>query len=905
MWRTVRIFISSTFRDMQSERDHLVRFVFPRVREELARRQIHFVDVDLRWGVTRDQDAFDLCMDEINRCHPRFLCLLGGRFGWTAPPKTVSGSVLESGDLTEADKAALLALYEADPHDGTWRLRPVSASMPADRALEALRRAGVREAERSITAAEIHYGALDRPRDPGFRYFYFRDVRATESVPAPHDTLYREPAGSFNARALRRLKDDIRGASARTLVAPGETVDAPLSVREYSAEWDSRTAQFMGLRAFGEAVLADILASVDAEFGAPSSSPADELSEERGAMEAFVESRLERYVVGSRRRVLDRLHQHVNSPGDSSVLLLLGESGTGKSALQARFAAELQASQEADREIVISHFLGASPRSTTARQLLWRLCRELSWHTGHTESISDVFEDLRNTFPALLTAVARLRRVVLIIDGIDRLDPAYDAHAFAWFPNRLPANVRAVVSGIPGPVADALSGRVGIPVRLDLPPLTTDDAGAIVDGFLGRYRKSLDASQRDALLAKREALKPLYLLTALEELRTLGVYEEITERIRELPDETLPLFSWILERLERDTIFRDAAGHPVGHDLVPRYCAFLALSRFGMSHGELTQLVSPGDAAGNLAALYHLLRPYLIAREDLVDFSHAQLREAVRRRYLRSEPGPDRPHGEASHMHTSLAELFAGRWPQGDRHALGEMVYHVIESADVEALAALAESSFLETKARVFSDVEALADAKQITETLARTGDGHWEALVAGAHRYCDLAERARASGGDRRPDSERQHRQGHAGHRKRDGRLAPRRVDDRRVGVPRGSRPGGPGRTSSRQRRHPRLRRAARLRLWVNPHPSLQPFLQRALAGDPSQGRVCRGRGPGGVTRVGGYLAAHPGRSRPEVCPAVVRPGGARSEFRRVDGRHAGAVAVWLLPRPDDDLKQ
>ena len=47
-WRTVRVFISSTFRDMQAERDHLVRFVFPRLREELLTRRIHFVDVDLR-----------------------------------------------------------------------------------------------------------------------------------------------------------------------------------------------------------------------------------------------------------------------------------------------------------------------------------------------------------------------------------------------------------------------------------------------------------------------------------------------------------------------------------------------------------------------------------------------------------------------------------------------------------------------------------------------------------------------------------------------------------------------------------------------------------------------------------------------------------------------------------------
>jgi hypothetical protein len=53
-WRTVRVFISSTFRDMQAERDQLVRFVFLRLREELLRRRIHLADVDLRWGVTAE-----------------------------------------------------------------------------------------------------------------------------------------------------------------------------------------------------------------------------------------------------------------------------------------------------------------------------------------------------------------------------------------------------------------------------------------------------------------------------------------------------------------------------------------------------------------------------------------------------------------------------------------------------------------------------------------------------------------------------------------------------------------------------------------------------------------------------------------------------------------------------------
>lgn len=40
-WKTVRVFISSTFRDMHSERDYLVKVVFPALRERLEPHRIH------------------------------------------------------------------------------------------------------------------------------------------------------------------------------------------------------------------------------------------------------------------------------------------------------------------------------------------------------------------------------------------------------------------------------------------------------------------------------------------------------------------------------------------------------------------------------------------------------------------------------------------------------------------------------------------------------------------------------------------------------------------------------------------------------------------------------------------------------------------------------------------------
>src|SRR5438132_3751937 len=93
-WQTVRVFISSTFRDMHSERDWLVKRVFPALREKLEPHRVHLVDIDLRWGVTREQadnnQALEVCLKQVYECRPFFLGMLGALYGSIAtqiPPR--------------------------------------------------------------------------------------------------------------------------------------------------------------------------------------------------------------------------------------------------------------------------------------------------------------------------------------------------------------------------------------------------------------------------------------------------------------------------------------------------------------------------------------------------------------------------------------------------------------------------------------------------------------------------------------------------------------------------------------------------------------------------------------------------------------------------------------------------
>ena len=53
----LRVFISSTFRDLQEEREHLIKKIFPEIRSLCRERGITFTEVDLRWGLTEEERA--------------------------------------------------------------------------------------------------------------------------------------------------------------------------------------------------------------------------------------------------------------------------------------------------------------------------------------------------------------------------------------------------------------------------------------------------------------------------------------------------------------------------------------------------------------------------------------------------------------------------------------------------------------------------------------------------------------------------------------------------------------------------------------------------------------------------------------------------------------------------------
>ena len=363
----------------------------------------------------------------------------------------------------------------------------------------------------------MHYGVLDRLGQHGHAFFYFRDPATTAAMVEEQAGEFREPPGSANEQKLAELKAAIGKNDLKPFV--------------YPAEWDQPHRRLVGLTIFGQRVHADLLASIDADFGTESAAKLDEFAEENAAMEAFVEERTERFVLGSREPVLNELLSHAGATGGNGYLCLVGEPGSGKSALLAHFSQHLILTPQPST-LVIRHFVGASPGSTDMRRTLRRLCHELVTGTGLTAEIPEDPEKLRVAFAEILRQASAQKRVVILLDAINQFDSAAQLGGWSWLPEELPATARVILSTISevsgqsltvsgqqtvlspqssvlGPL-DALRHRRIPPKQIELQPLTKEDAEAIIREFLHRYRKSMTDDQRAALLAKADAATPLY-----------------------------------------------------------------------------------------------------------------------------------------------------------------------------------------------------------------------------------------------------------------------------------------------------------------------------------------------------------------------------------------------------------
>jgi nephrocystin-3 len=575
--RVIRVFISSTFRDMHAERDRLAKFIFPQLRRLCESRSVTWGEVDLRWGVT-DEEASEgkilpICLEEINRCRPYFIGLLGERYGWV--PESISE------DLLEKEK---------------WL------------------REGF-EGCRSVTELEILHGVLRNPAMAVHAYFYLRDPAFVSLIPEKDrkDFLSENDEAS---EKLNRLKQLIRTSG--------------FPVRE----------NYPNPKALGELVLADLTRIINQCW--PEGSQPDSLTCEVLDHAAYAHSRRQVYI--ERPEYFARLDAHA-AGNCGQPLVILGESGSGKSALLANWTARYRRAHL--DAFVIEHYISATPASADWIAILRRIMGEFKRRLDLRGDIPEHPDALRNAFPNWLHMAAAERRIILALDALNQLEDRDSAPDLPWLPPVMPENVCLIVSTLPGRALDEITRRRWPVFEIEL--LTVEERRQLLNQFLRDYGRTLSPARVDRIVNAQQSANPLYLRVLLNELRLFGRYERLEERISHYLQAASPyeLYEKVIIRWEKD--------YEGNTDLVGDTLSLLWAARRGLSESELLDALGHNGQPlprATWAPLFLAMADSLVSRSGLLTFAHDFLRAAARDAYLPSESHQRRAHSK-------LADYFA------------------------------------------------------------------------------------------------------------------------------------------------------------------------------------------------------------------------------------------------------
>jgi hypothetical protein len=676
--RLVRVFISSTFRDFIQERNELVKKVFPELRRRCKERFVELLEVDLRWGITEEQSrsgkTLRVCLEEIDRCRPSapvfFVGLLGERYGWVPPPSYFKQDVLE------------------DPKLG-WVKEHIDG--------------------KSVTELEVLHGVLrnESMREKAFFYFrkdgyqksHWNEIQKYHAAIRPPVEVCRE---DFTNEGSERGKDVDNGKQRRL----------KQSVRDASLKWEPRDYEVPAQMA--SMVLEDLWSAIDQAF--PARSVPSDTERRRLEHEAFGQSRVAGYIP---RPTLFAKLDHWLTASSSTVCVVTGESGSGKSALLAAWLAQL--GKNALKHCFI-HYIGGTPESSTARSIVFRLLHEIREWGAVTDPVPDDFSEAVAVLPEWLRRAGEGKggSVLLVLDALNQLENEEEL-GLGWLPKELPPGVRLLVSTLPGTAEDELRQRKWMTAPIEVPALEPAERRSIIEHFLREAGKNPDAIPVDKLANAPQSANALYLRVVLNELKlraSFGKVEVLLDDLLKAKDPS-ELFVRVLKNLEE--LDRERP------DLVRESLGYLGLARRGLTEGELLELLSdaPNPSSSPLprhywSPLYLALADSLVSRNGQLGFFHDYLKKAVESEYLDEDRERKKIHGRLGEV--ALAWDTDKFGPTLRDYALEYGVGHLLEAGEIEAAVALClDDGFFEaSRSRLGSAGPFMQTLQAATEQVAR-----------------------------------------------------------------------------------------------------------------------------------------------------------------------------------------
>lgn len=564
--RTIRVFISSTFQDMQDERSELIRKTFPRLRELAARRDVTLTEVDLRWGITKEESesgkVMEICLREVQNSIPFFIGIIGNRYGWIPGAKDISDIVKE-------------------------RFPDVP---------------GYVKRQLSATEIEMQFGVLDSQENMN-AYFFIKEEE-TADIDDPQKLAALKKAVRENKKYPVSTYQNPEDLADQVLVAFTKLLDDLFPVGELSALEKERLGQ--------RAVLNNLT-------------------------RVYIKNEANFAVIDEWMKDWEK-HQ----------LVITGESGMGKSALVANWVKEKLDLGDALPYRIIYHFVGRSDSVGNEEHIINTLCEEIRDRYGfdddeglapYDNATGEEVPDYIANLPLcnLFDRVSSEGRppLLIVLDGIDHLVDNYRSKLLGQLPAVLHWNVKMLFTtqedddiffSVLEDEGVLFDEEQSTPV-LALQPLTKEERIQLVEKYLNdTYSKHLQAPQIKKIVDDPQNENTLVLKILLDELANFGVFDKLDDKIEEYlrPDSFYDFYQVLLKNYETD----------FGESLVRRFLSLIAVSKDGLSEGEILKITGLEEKPLLWSQFYCSFRNHLIVKNGLISFSHEAIREAVVGRYL-------------------------------------------------------------------------------------------------------------------------------------------------------------------------------------------------------------------------------------------------------------------------------
>lgn len=574
-WRRIAIFISSTFKDMDVERDILKTTVQRRLNEHFRRYKIDFQFIDLRIGINTEgiseeeaeEQVLDICFESIDRSRPYFIGLLGNRYGWI-PSEEKWRNLLKC--LSEEKRILMLDGYG-----------------------------------KSVTELEILYGAIGNNGEYlNHSFFFFRNEDSyAEMSPEIYmdfcDNIDKEK--SFSQEKLQELKKLIERISTNFS-------DKNL-INRYSLRWDTEIGGFIGGEAFADIAYEQIASEIEKDLPVLCTTSWQEQEMD------FCNYLIHSYTDG---KIKTKSYDEILlSSLSNNHICIVGNEGEGKSTLLSQLM--LYYSSIKKNIICLYAYAGTSIYSQFIDPILIRWINQIENYLGKTRSNFTLYENNSKEISKYFKQLAResVEQGVKIIVLLDNLDVfknfRYDDLFLVWLSDDI-----SFIGTATAQIESIIKQYHSQMLITEVKALSVDDKEHIISAYEQYYNIALPEAVHQ--MFKKENVYPLRLSLLMTIISNFTVFnmkmirnsnastdiEKINNHIisiaQESPIENIELFNFTIDRLILQLGLSQS---------YKKALQYIALSGIGLCEDELETLLPGILNFTKFRDLAYILRDFL------------------------------------------------------------------------------------------------------------------------------------------------------------------------------------------------------------------------------------------------------------------------------------------------------